>query len=54
MGIPQFLIVSLYAMSLGMSLANHGKPREGKHNFWIALFTYVIIMILLKWSGFFG
>jgi hypothetical protein len=53
MGFPQVVIIVIYVLSLGISLANHGKPREGKVNFWVALVTVVFIFLILNGGGFF-
>lgn len=53
MGIPQIIIIVLYAMTLLVSAHEHGKPREGKTNFWISLLGVAIIFGLLIWGGFF-
>lgn len=53
MGVPQIAIIVLYALSLGMSMAQHGKPRTGKHDFWGSLITTIIMLAILRWGGFF-
>lgn len=52
MGIPQIIIV-IYSLALLSYAHDHGKPREGKHNFWVALCTTAAIFGLLIWGGFF-
>lgn len=54
MGVPQFILSVIYAMSLGLSLANHGKPKEGYENFWTTLIATTLVFGLLSWGGFFG
>ena len=48
---PQFLLVFLYALSLGIHILNHGKPivinAKG------ALLSAAIVFSLLIWGGFF-
>ena len=51
---PQVITLCLYGASLGLSLAKHGKPREGTESFWISLFATVMQLGLLWWGGFFG
>lgn len=53
MRVCQIILIALYVLGLGITLANHGKPREGEHNFWVSLLTFGIIMILLWGGGFF-
>lgn len=53
MGVPQIIIIVLYASSLGMTLAKNGQPKEGEHNFITALIACCIVMGLLWWGGFF-
>ena len=40
-------ICILYALSLGVTLAQHGKPKEGKQNFWLSLFTIILQLFLI-------
>ena len=54
MGIWQIIMVALYALSLGLYLANHGKPKEGKYSFWTALFSTGLQIFILYMGGFFG
>ena len=51
---PQILTIVLFAMSLGLSLARHGKPKKGKENFWAALIAAAMEIGLLIWGGFFS
>lgn len=53
MGIPQIIIIVLYAMNLGINLVKHGEPLEGKHNVIVTLVSTIVIMGILKWGGFF-
>lgn len=50
---PQILLITLYGVSLLLHAKDHGKPKEGKNNFWYAFVTTVIIFGLLIWGGFF-
>lgn len=52
MGIPQILVIVLYAMSLGISLVNHGKRSEKTENAGVTLIATIIIISLLWWGGF--
>ena len=53
MGVCQIILITIYVLGLGITLANHGKPKEGEYNFWMSLLSYGIIMILLWGGGFF-
>lgn len=50
---PQITLMVIYTVALGLSLALHGKKKEGTHNFGLALLTYVLIGLLLYKGGFF-
>ncbi len=52
MGIPQIILIVLYAVSLLLNAYIHGKPKEGYNNFWIALISTGIDIGLLLWGGF--
>lgn len=54
MRLPQYLIIALYSMSLGMNLINHGKEEIRRYNFFTSLFATVIALGILMWGGFFG
>jgi hypothetical protein len=53
MGLPQILLIALFALSLGTNLAHHGKERKGKDNVIYAMLSTLIIFSLLYWGGFF-
>lgn len=54
MGIPQIIMIILFAMDLGLNLAKHGENKEGKYNFWIALISVIIEFFILYCGGFFS
>lgn len=54
MGIPQILIIVLYAASLMIEMTFHGQPKEGKHNVWTSIALLIIYFALLTWGGFFN
>lgn len=54
MGVPQFLVITIYAMALGLYLAKHDQPYTGTYNFFTALKSCAFLMLLLWWGGFFG
>ena len=53
MNIWKISILLLYAMSLGMNLAKHGEPKEGKYDFWSTLLSCAILIFMLYMGGFF-
>lgn len=53
MGWQQIAIIVLTAMDLGLTLALHGKPKEGNHNFWTEALADAVIIFLLASGGFF-
>ena len=53
MGVWQIVWICLMAISLGANLVMHGKPREGKHNFFVALIAFGFQLVPLIFGGFF-
>lgn len=53
MGVPQVIMIVLYAITLLLSAHNHGKPYEYNKNFWGELVSVAIVFGLLIWGGFF-
>ena len=51
--IATIIILFASAIGLGISLAEHGKPKSGKYNFWEALFVFVIEIVLYYYAGLF-
>lgn len=51
---PQVITIVLYALAVGIELAQHGKPREGKHNVIVAAIGAALQIAILWWGGFFG
>lgn len=54
MGAPQIILIIIYVLGLGTTLAQHGKPKTGTENFWKSLFATAIVFALLIWGGFFS
>lgn len=54
MGVPQILVIAMYAVSLLIYANEHGKRKTGKTNFWTGLVGTAIQVGLLVWGGFFG
>lgn len=49
--IASIVILLLYAVALGISLAKHGEEKKGKHNFWSDLVTVILLLYLLYLAG---
>ncbi|ENY8698221.1 hypothetical protein J4G23_00615 [Clostridioides difficile] len=54
LGIPQILVIIIYFMQLGVSLANNGKVKEMKISFGVSTISKLVIFGLLYWGGFFS
>ena len=54
MGVWQIVWIALMALSLGCTLADHGKTRVKTDNIWIALASVTITNLILYAGGFFG
>ena len=50
--IAKFILLSLYVSGLAISIYDHGKERKPT-NGWNAFISFIIIMVLLYFSGFF-
>ncbi|UXN70937.1 hypothetical protein N8A98_07040 [Devosia neptuniae] len=53
MGWPQITIIVLIALSVGINLAMHGKPRTGTHNVGYSILGSAIWLVPLYYGGFF-
>jgi hypothetical protein len=53
MGAPQIIVILIWGLGLGVELANHGKNRTGKHNFFNKLIGVSITAAILGMGGFF-
>ncbi len=51
--LPQIFYLVMVALGLGISLSEHGKPREGKHNLLSAVIANIVLAAILYWGGFF-
>lgn len=54
MGVPQIIVIVLYALGIGIAMCKHGEARTDKYNFFTALISTAINIGLLWWGGFFG
>lgn len=50
---PQIIMIAIYGLSLGYSLANDGKPRSGKTSFLSSVFWAAFGLYILYSGGFF-
>ena len=53
-GIPQIIQLGIMFLALGLSMAQHGKPKTGKESFWTTLVAIGIQFGILYWGGFFN
>ena len=53
MNAPQIIILVIVFVGLLIASRQHGKPKEGTHNFWVDLLSNAILILLLWWGGFF-
>jgi hypothetical protein len=51
--LPQICYLLLVALGIGIALSEHGKPKEGKHNFLTHLIGVSVGLAILYWGGFF-
>jgi hypothetical protein len=49
----QIAMIVLLTLNIGIALSEHGKPREGKHNFWTTFFGVGLFLWLLLSGGYF-
>ena len=53
MGLPQMIFIILSAMSIGISIKEHGELKTGKHSFLSSVINFALTYGLLVWGGFF-
>ena len=51
---PQLIYLALVVLSLGISMAKHGTPKEGNHSIFVDVIAVSLGCLLLYWGGFFG
>lgn len=49
--IASIIILIIYAINLGITLAKNGEPKGGKYNFWAELISTFIMLSLLYCAG---
>lgn len=54
MGIPQIIMIIIFCLSLGITMAKNGQPREDKYSFFTSLVATGIQVGVLIWGGFFN
>ncbi len=52
--LPQIFLGLLWLASLLSYARDHGKPRTGKDNFWMALAVFSVQALILWWGGWFS
>lgn len=50
---PQIIWIALLFIGLFNTAYMHGKPMDGKYNFWVRFFSSILSILLLWWGGFF-
>ncbi len=54
---PQILVLGFFLITLGMSIADHGKVKEVKElkpeNAWVTLIAKLVVLFVLYQGGFF-
>jgi len=50
---PQITMIALFALSLGIAISDHGKPKQGNTSFWANLIAVGTQGVILTWGGFF-
>lgn len=51
--VPQFIVLAILFMNVGVALVADGKPRTGKHSFMTTLISTIIQIWILYAGGFF-
>lgn len=52
MSAPQVVLVAVFALGVGIAIADHGKPKTGTNNAWATIIGTAITAALLWWGGF--
>lgn len=53
-GIWQIIYLIIIALSIGIAIAKHGEPKEGKYHAGVTLVGSIIDIIILALGGFFS
>ena len=51
--LPSLILLGMFTLSLGISIANHGKPRSNESAV-STLIAIAIWLVILYWGGFFN
>lgn len=51
---PQYFFLSIMFIGLLIAAHQHGKPRTGKHDFWIQAISTAVSLVVLYYGGFFN
>lgn len=49
--IASIIILIIYAINLGITIAKNGDPKDGKYNFWVELISTCIMFTLMYCAG---
>jgi len=50
---PQIILIIWMAMGLGISITEHGEPKNRETSFWVTAVSDIIIVFILYKGGFF-
>jgi len=51
---PQIIVLVIVFINLLLMANQHGKKKDGEHNFWVSLISQILTLALLYWGGFFN
>lgn len=51
---PQYLVLALWMIGIGLHLAKHGEPMDQKYNFFGRLFGVALLFFIFYKGGFFN
>lgn len=54
MDAPQIVLIVLWAVSLGIHMRDHGKPKTGTESVWQVIISLAIINAILWWGGWYS
>ena len=50
--IPQIIMIAWMCLNLGIVIAYHGKPTDGKYSIWVSMISLLAECVLLYYGGF--
>jgi hypothetical protein len=54
MSAPQYILIGICVVELGLTAMLDGRPRVGKYSFSVKVFETGVLVALLYWGGFFA